>query len=432
MKATNRNKTVQASCGCALLFTLMAMLAVNARGQMHWVGSWAASQQLPEPQNALPPAELTDATLRQIVHLSLGGTELRVRISNRFGVAPLVFSAVHIAEPVSTDSPTIVTGTDKALTFSGSPEATVPAGADYISDPIAFPAAPLSSLAITLYIKTPPQRQTGHPGSRATSYVAHGDLLGAADLPDATKVEHWYFIAGVDVEAPERDASVAILGDSITDGHGATLNENNRWPDVLAERLHASPKTRTLAVLNLGTGGNRLLLDGLGPNALARLGPDALHGAAVRYLIMLEGVNDLGMRARQGHVSPTQHAAMVHQIIAAYEQIITRAQAHGIEVIGGTIMPFSGSQFYRPGPDTEADRQKINQWIRGAGTPGHFDAVIDFDKRMRDPDHPDRLAPGFDSGDHLHPSPAGYAAMANAVPLSLFSAAPKGCCQGRE
>ena len=415
MNTIDRTKPIALALAFALLFALTPAMA---RAQTHWVGSWASSQQIPEPNNALSPDDLRDATLRQIVHLSIGGTELRVHLSNRFGIAPLVFTAVHIAEPVSPASAKVVPGTDKALTFSGSSEVTVPAGADYISDPAAFSATSLSDLAVTMYIQTPPARQTSHPGSRATSYLVHGNHVSAADLPGATTVEHWFFISAVDVAAPENAAAIATLGDSITDGHASTTNGNDRWPDVLAKRLQASPQMRDLSVLNLGTGGNRLLLNGLGPNALARLDADVLAQAGVRYLIVLEGVNDLGMLTREGDVPAAEHAAMVHQIEAAYQQIITRAHSHGIEVIGGTIMPFVGSQFYHPGPHTEADRQAVNRWIRAAG---HFDAVIDFDRVTRDPAHPDRLAASVDSGDHLHPSPAGYVQMANAIPLSLFS-----------
>jgi len=389
--------------------------------QTRWVGSWAASQQLVEPHNSLALDDLRDATLRQIVHLSLGGATLRVKLSNRCGSAPLHFTGVHIARPESAASAKIVVGTDKALTFSGAPDVIVPAGADYISDPVTFPVAELSDVAITLHIETPSAQQTGHPGSRATSYEAHGDQLSAANLPDAKKIEHWYFIAGVDVESPSKAAAVVTLGDSITDGHGATTNGNDRWPDILARRLHSQQDTQALAVLNHGIGGNRLLLDGLGPNALARFDHDVLAQAGARYVIVLEGVNDLGMLTHEGAVPPTEHQAEVHRIIGAYEQIVTRSHAHGIEVFGATVMPFVGSAFYHPGPDTETDRQAVNEWIR---TPGHFDAVIDFDKLVRDPDHPDRLLEKFDSGDHLHPSAAGYAAMGEAVPLSLFVPAP--------
>lgn len=405
----------------ALACLLLTAALDSLHAQTRWVGSWAASQQLVEPHNALPADDLRATTLRQIVHLSLGGSSLRVQISNRFGSAPLHFTGVHIAQPESTTSPKIVAGTDKALTFSGAPDVIVPAGADYVSDPVDFPAAPLSDLAITLHIDTPPAQQTGHPGSRATSYVAHGDQNAAADLPNAKTIEHWYFIAGVDVEAPSEARAIVTLGDSITDGHGATTNGNDRWPDILARRLHAQQDTQTLAVLNHGIGGNRLLLDGLGPNALARFDHDVLAQAGVRYVIVLEGVNDLGMLTHDGAVPATEHQAEVRRIIGAYEQIVTRAHAHGIEVLGATIMPFVGSSFYHPGPDTEADRQAVNEWIR---EPGHFDSVIDFDKLVRDPEHPDRLLAKFDSGDHLHPSPAGYAAMGEAVPLALFVPAP--------
>ncbi|HEX5422760.1 MAG TPA: SGNH/GDSL hydrolase family protein [Candidatus Acidoferrales bacterium] len=427
MAKTNRRiHTVALSILCALVLALAATSPVWA--QKHWVGSWTASQQIPEPNNALPPADLTDCTLRQIVHLSLGGNELRVRLSNRFGIAPLLLAAVHVAKPVSAASPKTVPGTDHTLTFLGSTEVTIPAGADYVSDPIAFAAAPLSNLAITIYMEAPPARQTGHPGSRATSYLVHGNHVADGDLPDAKTVEHWYFISGVDVQAAEDAASIVTLGDSITDGHASTTNGNDRWPDVLAERLQASAETRNLAVLNVGTGGNRMLLDGLGPNAVARLDADVLAQPGVRSLIVLEGVNDLGMMTREGDVPKTEHEAIIHQIEAAYEQILARAHAHGIEVIGGTITPFVGSAFYHPGPNTEADRQAINQWIRASG---HFDAVIDFDKVMRDPAHPDRLNPKLECGDHLHPSPAGYAAMADAIPLSLFTAHRKSAAAAR-
>jgi lysophospholipase L1-like esterase len=249
--------------------------------------------------------------------------------------------------------------------------------------------------------------------------LAHGNMVSAAELPGARKVEHWYFVAEVDVSAPPQAAAIVTCGDSITDGHGAITDGNDRWPDVLAKRLEGGGSaTQMLSVLNEGIGGNRLLLDGLGPNALARFNEDVIASAGVRYLIVLEGVNDIGMLSRNGEVPASQREEQVRRIIAAYEQMITRAHTHGIQVIGATILPFVGSEFYHPSPSTEADRQTINQWIR---TPGHFDAVIDFDKVMRDPAHPERLLPALDSGDHLHPSPAGYVAMADAIPLTLFT-----------
>ncbi len=402
-------------------FLTLATLKIVAQvsgAQGNWVGSWAASQQIPEPANSLAPDDLRDATLRQNVHLSIGGPTLRVHLSNAFGTEPLHFAAVHIAKPLSAASSRINPATDKALTFSGNPDVIVPAGAEYISDPIDYPMAPLSNLAVSLYLDTPPAQQTGHPGSRATSYLVHGNLVSAADLPDAKKVDHWYLLSGVDVVQPSGAASIVTLGDSITDGHGATTNANDRWPDVFAQRLQANPATRTRGVLNQGIGGNHLLIDGLGPNALSRFDRDVLAQPDVRYLIVLEGVNDLGGLTRIAEVSPAEHSALVQRILAAYEQIIVRAHAHGIRVIGATILPYMGSDYYHPGPASDADRQAINQWIRA---PGHFDAVVDFDQVTRDPSHPERLLPLYDSGDHLHPSPAGYRAMGEAIPLSLFA-----------
>lgn len=399
-------------------FALLPCFAQNASPPaLHWVGTWASSQQIPESANALPPNQLRDATLRQIVHLSVGGTELRVHLSNAFGTAPLHIDSVHIARPLSPASDEIDATTDKALTFAGSSDVIIPAGAEFISDPVDYPVSALSNLAITFHLSEPLAQQTGHPGSRATSYVVQGNLVSAATLPNAAKVDHWYQIAGVDVTGPADAVSIVALGDSITDGHATTTNGNDRWTDVLAERLQRTAATNHIGVLNQGIGGNHLLVDGLGPNALARFNRDVLAQTGVRYVIVFEGVNDLGGLTRPGEVSISDHEALVAHILAAYQQMILRAHAHGIEIIGGTITPYAGSDYYHPTARDEQDRDEVNAWIR---TPGHFDAVIDFDKVLRDPVHPGRLRPSYDSGDHLHPSPAGYRAMANALPLSLF------------
>jgi lysophospholipase L1-like esterase len=283
---------------------------------------------------------------------------------------------------------------------------------------VAFSAAALSDLAISIHVDEPPVVETGHPGSRATSYVVHGDLVSAANLEGAKKVEHWYQIGSVDVATSAQAVAIVTLGDSITDGHGATTNGNDRWPDVLARRLQGGPATKAVSVLNHGIGGNRLLLDGLGPNALARFDRDVVAQTGVRYVIVFEGVNDLGTLTRDAPASAAEHKALVDHIESAYEQMIVRAHAHGIRVIGATITPYGGSDYYHPGPESEADRQAINEWIRD---PMHFDVVVDFDKVMRDPARPDRLNPAFDSGDHLHPSAVGYKAMGEAIPLTLFS-----------
>ena len=298
------------------------------------------------------------------------------------------------------------------------PTSPFPPAPNTISDPIDYPIAALSNLAITFHLDAPPTRETGHPGSRSTSYYLHGDFVSAANLPDAKRIDHWYQLSGIDVLAAPPAGSIVALGDSITDGHATTTNGNDRWTDVLAERLQASPATHNIGVLNQGIGGNHLLTDGLGPNVLARFDRDVIAQPGVRWLIVFEAVNDLGGLTRLGDVPPAEHAAFVARILAAYQQIIDRAHAHGIEVIGATITPFAGSDYYHPGPATEADRQAINAWILA---PGHFDAVLDFDKVVRDPAHPDRMLPADDCGDHLHPGPAGYRAIGESIPLKLFA-----------
>lgn len=400
--------------------TLLAQTPVTPHPQpvTIWIATWGAAQQIPEPENALPAEDLRDATVRQIFHLSVGGQELRVHLSNGFGKKALHFTSVHIAQPLAASSSQIDPASDKPLTFAGATDVIVPPGAEFVSDPIDYPVAPLSNIAVTFYLDEAPTTQTGHPGSRATSFFLHGNLVSAATFTAPGTVEHWYQVSEIDVQAVQGAGSIVALGDSITDGHGSTTNGNDRWTDVLASRLPQSPSTRNIGVVNEGIGGNHLLTDGLGPNALSRFDRDVLAAAGVHWLIVFEGVNDLGGLTRLAEVPPAEHAASVHRIIAAYQQVITRAHAHGIQVIGATITPFVGSDYYHPDPLTEADRQAVNRWIRAVG---NFDAVIDFDVVVRDPQHPDRLLPAYDCGDHLHPSPAGYRAMGQAIPLSLFS-----------
>jgi len=382
-----------------------------------WVASWGTSQQVPEPQNALSTEDLRDATVRQIFHLSVGGRALRLHLSNAFGTEALHFTSVHVARPLSSSSSAIDVASDRPLTFAGITDVEVPPGAEFLSDPLDFPVAPLSDLAVTFHLDAPPARQTGHPGSRATSYYVHGDFVSAANLIEPKHVDHWYQVAGIDVQTGPSGAAIAVIGDSITDGHGATTNGNDRWTDVLARRLQDSPSTRNIGVSNQGIGGNHLLTDGLGPNVLSRFDRDALAPAGVQWVIVFEGVNDLGGLARLDEVTAAEHASLVRRVVAAYQQVIARAHAHGLRVYGATITPYVGSTYYHPGPMSEADRQAVNQWIR---TAGHFDALIDFDAVVRDPQHPDQLLPIYDCGDHLHPSPAGFKAMGDAVPLDLF------------
>ncbi|CUS45843.1 secreted protein, putative [hydrothermal vent metagenome] len=382
-----------------------------------WLRSWASSQQIPEPNNALPDADLRDATLRQVVRVSAGGPQVRVMLSNAFGTEPLRIDAAHVALSAGGASSKIDLASDRVLTFDGAAEVTIPAGASYLSDPVRLPVRALASVAITLHLPDAPARQTSHPGSRATSYIVHGNKVADIELAGAKTVEHWYQIAGVEVMARADGRAIVTLGDSITDGNGSTTNGNDRWPDRLADRLQASPATRNVSVLNHGIGGGRLLLDGLGPNALARFDRDVLGQAGVRYLIVLEGVNDLGTFTRDAPQTPEAHAALVRRIIGAYRQIVQRARAARIKVIGGTILPYGGNDYYHPDAQNEADRQAINAWIRA---PGNFDAVVDFDAVMRDPANPMRMRADVDKGDHLHPGAAGHRAMGDAVPLALF------------
>ena len=400
----------------ALALPFSSQLA-SAQTSGTWIGTWAASQQIPEPNNALPTADLTDATLRETVHVSAGGSMVRIHISNAFGTRPLHLTCVHIARPIASASSAIDPATDTPLLFNGSPDVIIPPAAEYLSDPVAFPLAPLPDLTVSLHVEAEPGQQTGHPGSRQTSFYTHGDLTAAVDLPTPHKVEHWYFLSGVDVQSAPGAFSIVALGDSITDGAATTLNGNDRWPDVLAQRLQANRSTRSVGVLNQGIGGNHLLTDGLGPNALARFDRDVLAQPGVRYLIVLEAINDLGALSRTDNATQAMHDQLVHRLIGSYQQIIARAHAQGIKVYGATVTPDTGSGYYHPDAASDNDRQQLNTWIR---QPGHFDAVIDFDKLTADPANLKQLLPAYDSGDHLHPGPAGYKAMGQSIPLSLF------------
>jgi lysophospholipase L1-like esterase len=380
---------------------------------VHWVGTWAASPQLTEAWNLPPAPGFADTTLRQVVHVSVGGRTLRVRFSNAFGDSDLTLLSAGVAR--SAGGSAIVAATDRALTFRGRPSVAIPAGAPMVSDPLEFELPPLSEVTVTVHVRGAPSGVTGHPGSRTTSYLQAGESVSAADLPDAKHVDHWYFLSGIDVVAPPGAAVVSVLGDSITDGRGSTTDGNDRWPDNLARRLQATKATAHVAVVNHGIGGNRLLRDGLGPNALARLDRDIVAQPGVRWLIVFEGINDIGTRVSAKEKG--ESSATAEDIITAYEQIIVRAHAHGILVYGATLLPFEGSDGYFT-PDGEADRQTVNEWIR---TSGRFDAVIDFDAITRDPDRPSRLSKAVDGGDHLHPSADGYRIMADAIDLELFT-----------
>jgi lysophospholipase L1-like esterase len=408
---------------------LLALAALGMGGAVasaqapneRWVAAWMTSQQIPEERNALKPEELKDATLRQIVRLQIGGKQLRVRFSNAYGTQPLVIGAASIARASDPASSRVDPASLVPLSFDGAPRVIIPAGAEYWSDAVAFAAPAGADLAISIYLPDAPAQQTGHPGSRATSYYLHGNQTGAGELTGAKTVDHWYQLAGIETVS-ERASAVVVFGDSITDGSATKSNSNTRWTDALQLRLRATGDRGEMAVLNAGIGGNRLLDDGLAANALARFDRDVLTPPGVTHLIVLEGVNDLGTLTRDAPASAEAHAALVARVIGAYRQMVAKARSHGIKAIGATILPYAGSGYYHPDAANEADRKAINDWIKA---PGHFDGVVDFDSVMRDPARPNYLLPAYDSGDGLHPSVAGYQAMADAVPLALLGSKAK-------
>ncbi|MBA4137172.1 MAG: GDSL family lipase [Opitutus sp.] len=375
------------------------------------MGTWATAP-LAEPATKENLA-LADATLRQIVHVSLGGDTVRLRLSNAFGAEPLALHRAHLA--LAAPHGGIQPGSDRAVSFGGKTAVTIPAGKSVVSDPLSFPLAPQADVAISLYFEQVPATLTAHPGARTTSYLQPGDALTATALPEAQKFERWYFINALEVFTAASDAAaLAILGDSITDGRGSTTNGNNRWPDEFVRRFQAQPNARPLGVLNLGIGANCLLRDGVGESALRRLDRDVFGQNGVRWLLVYHGINDIGT-GRDARKTGAPHATAA-DLIAGYEQLIARAHAAGLRIIGATITPYAGADFYWDAAG-EAIRQETNAWIR---TAGRFDAVVDFDAAVRDAIEPARLAPEFDSGDHLHLSVAGLRRLAETVDLDFF------------
>ena len=361
----------------------------------------------------MPPAPgLSGNTLRQVVHVSLGGQRLRVRFSNVFGDGPVTIAAAAIAPSLGESR--VDAAARRALAFGGNASVVIAAGRDTASDEVAYDLAPLSNVAITSRFGAVPAVVTGHPGSRTTSYIQSGDAVDMPALPSAIPTAHWYVATGIDVAAPAPAGAVVTLGNSITDGRGSGTDRQNRWPDELSRRLQADSATRHVAVLNAGIGGNCVLRSCLGPSALARLERDVLNPPAARWVIVLEGVNDIGQAK-----SPAEADSVARGLIAAYAQIVERAHAKGMLVYGATILPFGGS-FY-DAPYREAARSTVNRWVRTSRT---FDAVIDLDAAMRDPAQPSHLASVGDGGDHLHPNEAGYRMMAAAIDLALFRRTP--------
>jgi lysophospholipase L1-like esterase len=379
--------------------------------------------QLTEPAN-LPPAPFNqsgvvfqNSTIRQTVKVSLDAESLRLEISNAFGGSDLPITAVTLAMPSNQTAGirTIKADTVKTLTFSGSESIIIPNGASVFSDTVQFPVSAQSLLSISIYLQRGQTTNliTSHPGSRTTSYFVAGNHVATADLVGAASADHWYFINSIEAQLNESSSTIAFVGDSITDGRGSTVNGNNRWPDQLLARMQNTTTLDNVAILNVAAGANRILADGLGPNALGRIDRDVISHAGVCYAIIFEGVNDIG-------TAPTDSGSQQRvgdRLIQAYQQMIMRIRRHGILVFGATITPMTGPGQAYGDPNREKTRQRINEWIRSAGK---FDAVIDLDAAVRDPKKPEQLLELYDTGDHLHLNAEGYRAMAAAVDLALF------------
>jgi lysophospholipase L1-like esterase len=413
----------------AALVTLAPAFA--AKKEENWVATWATALVIrpapgtpggapagppPAPPNAAggpprPPAPATvqDQTLRQIVHTSVGGERVRVVLSNVFGTAPLEIGGAALA--LRKADAAVEPASIKKVTFGGQPKASVLAGATLVSDPVDMQIAPLSDLAVDIYIPgdigVGPSPATTHNGASQTSYISMpGNHVGVVELPVDKQVGAWLVLARVEVVAEKETHAVVTFGDSITDGARSTVDTNARWPDELARRLAA--KGARVAVLNAGISGNRVLGDGAGVSALARFDRDVLMQTGVTHVIVLEGINDIGVA--RANASPS-----ANDLIAGHRQLIARAHARGLKIYGATLTPFDGAAYYTP--EGEAKRQALNNWIR---TGGEYDGVIDFDKLTRDPAAPTKFTGAADSGDHLHPGDTGYKAMGDLVDLGLF------------
>jgi lysophospholipase L1-like esterase len=409
----------------ALLAGLTGPAAFAQNGNEHWVVTWTGAPLQAQPVRLGPVGQTTTAaqqaqagfanqTVRMMVPISIGGRRVRVHVSNAYGTTPLAIGAAHIG--VHAKGSAIAAGSDRALTFSGKPAFTIPPGAAAISDPVDLDAPPLAELAISVFVPGPTGPPTIHPGAQHTSYVSKaGDATAQTSFEDAASTQSWYWVTAVDVLAPASAGAIIAFGDSITDGARSSMDSNSSWPSRLAARLQASPATSNMAVGNQGIGGNRILRDVAGANALARFDTDVLSQSGVRWLVVLEGINDIGRGA--GPTAIPSDAVTSDELIAGLRQMVERAHTHGIRIAGATLTPYTGAPYYSD--KGEVIRAAVNTWIR---TSGAFDAVIDFEAAMRDPGNPKTFLPAYDSGDHLHPSDAGYKAMADAIDLKIFEA----------
>ena len=395
--------------------TLSAQSTVSQPEPQSWVGTWAASPFDGDPWHTIPT--VVESTLREIVHTSIAGKSVRVHLTNEFGNEPLRIDAATIAigaNEINAASSNIDPASLHNLTFNGSPSIVIPPGAQVLTDPIAMATPPSANLAISLYL---PLQQVSkvsvHSAAQQDNFILTGNHVRDASFADPAITPSWFFLKGVDVEPTSpHAAAIVAFGDSITDGAQSTENANHRWADYLSARLQSKPSTAHLAVLDEGIGGNCILIHRVGESALARFDRDVLAQAGVKYVIVLEGINDIGMLHTPNLTNYKLTAEDLEQGLA---QLVARAHEHGIKVFGATITPYKGAGYFTE--NGEQIRQAVNHWIL---TSGVFDAAIDFDKAAGDPASPLTLAPQYDSGDHLHPKDAGYAAMADSIDASLF------------
>jgi lysophospholipase L1-like esterase len=397
----------------ALLAAALAFTAPQLHAESwtaaHWTGTWGAGAG--GPPLAAKRQPLSNQTLRLIVHTSIGGSRVRIRLSNEMGDTPLTIGAAHIA--LRANGADIDAATDRPLTFSGSTSITIPAGAPVLSDPVDLKLPAQSDLAVSVYLPGQVGVATVHATASQANYVSQpGNFTGSASLPTQGTIHSWPFLTEVDVDGGA--GAIVTFGDSITDGTRSTSDTNTRWPDFLARRLQALGGSGQLGVVNRGISGNRLLSDAgggslSGRNGLERFDRDVLATAGVRYVTVLLGINDIG-HSKESPVSAVD-------LIAGYRQLISRAHEKGIAILGATLTPVGGSKYETP--ENEELRQAVNHWIRNSG---ELDGVIEFDVVTRDPQHPERFLPAYDSGDHLHPNSVGYEAMGKAVSLTLFEA----------
>ncbi len=385
--------------------------------QTSWIGTWGAS---PSPQLNSSAQMLSshllfeDQTIREVVHTSAAGSPVRVRLSNAYGQQAVMIGAVHIA--LRDRGSSIIGSSDHPVTFGGQSSLTIPSDAALLSDPVDFQVPPESDVVVSLYLPKAVSAGGIHYSAQQTAFIGAGDQTGATAFRASSTVTSWVFLTDLEVAAGSGAGTIVAFGDSITDGALSTVDANRRWPNVLAARLAQTQ----LGVLDEGIGGNRILHDPatdirFGMNALARFDRDVLAHPGVRFLILLEGINDIG---HAGQSAPPSEIVSAQEIIAGLKQLIDRAHEHGIRVFGATLTPFAGTVY--PGyytPEKETKRKAVNDWIRDSHA---FDGVIDFDRAVQDPAHPDHMRPAYDSGDHLHPGDAGYQAMGEAIDVSLF------------